>query len=43
MKIIGVGCGPGMLTEQAIREISRARIIFGSHRSIEPLTITHPV
>ncbi len=35
MKIIGVGCGPGMLTDQAIREISRARIIFGSHRSIE--------
>jgi cobalt-precorrin-7 (C5)-methyltransferase len=35
MKIIGVGCGPGMLTEQAIREISRARIIFGSYRSIE--------
>jgi cobalt-precorrin-7 (C5)-methyltransferase len=35
MKIIGVGCGPGMLTEQAIREISRARIIFGSHRSID--------
>jgi cobalt-precorrin-7 (C5)-methyltransferase len=35
MKIIGVGCGPGMLTEEAIREISRARIIFGSHRSIE--------
>ena len=35
MKIIGVGCGPGMLTEQAIREISRAKIIFGSDRSIE--------
>jgi cobalt-precorrin-7 (C5)-methyltransferase len=35
MKIIGVGCGPGMLTELAIREISRAKIIFGSHRSIE--------
>jgi cobalt-precorrin-7 (C5)-methyltransferase len=35
MKIVGVGCGPGMLTEQAIREISRAKIIFGSHRSIE--------
>ena len=35
MKIIGVGCGPGMLTEQAIREISRAKTIFGSHRSIE--------
>jgi precorrin-6B methylase 1 len=30
MKIIGVGCGPGMLTEQAIREISRATIIYGS-------------
>lgn len=35
MKIIGVGCGPDMLTEQAIREISRAKIIFGSHRAIE--------
>jgi cobalt-precorrin-7 (C5)-methyltransferase len=34
MKIIGVGCGPGMLTEQAIREISRAKTIFGSHRAI---------
>ncbi len=35
MKIIGVGCGPGMLTEQAIREISRATIIYGSDRAIE--------
>jgi cobalt-precorrin-7 (C5)-methyltransferase len=35
MKIIGVGCGPGMLTEQAIREISRAVTIYGSHRAIE--------
>jgi cobalt-precorrin-7 (C5)-methyltransferase len=35
MKIIGVGCGPGMLTEQAIREISRAATIYGSHRAIE--------
>jgi cobalt-precorrin-7 (C5)-methyltransferase len=35
MKIIGVGCGPGMLTEQAIREISRAKILYGSDRSIE--------
>ena len=34
MKIIGVGCGPGMLTEQAIREISRATIIYGSDRAI---------
>jgi cobalt-precorrin-7 (C5)-methyltransferase len=35
MKIIGVGCGPGMLTEQAIREISRAATIYGSQRAIE--------
>jgi cobalt-precorrin-7 (C5)-methyltransferase len=35
MKIIGVGCGPGMLTEQAIREISRATIIYGSDRAID--------
>lgn len=35
MKVIGVGCGPGMLTEQAIREISRASIIYGSDRAIE--------
>ncbi len=41
MKIIGVGCGPGMLTEQAIREISRAKIIFGSQRSIELVTVTY--
>lgn len=35
MKIIGVGCGPGMLTEQAIHEISRAEIIYGSDRAID--------
>ena len=35
MKIIGVGCGPDMLTEQAIREISRASLIYGSDRAIE--------
>jgi cobalt-precorrin-7 (C5)-methyltransferase len=35
MKIIGVGCGPGMLTEQAIREISRAAVIYGSDRAID--------
>jgi cobalt-precorrin-7 (C5)-methyltransferase len=35
MKIIGVGCGPGMLTEQAIREISRASVIYGSDRAID--------
>ncbi len=35
MKIVGVGCGPEMLTEQAIREISRASIIYGSDRAID--------
>ena len=35
MKIVGVGCGPGMLTEQAIREISRASLIYGSDRAID--------
>jgi cobalt-precorrin-7 (C5)-methyltransferase len=35
MKIIGVGCGPGMLTEKAIREISKAEIIYGSDRAID--------
>jgi len=35
MKIVGVGCGPGMLTEQAIREISRATRIYGSDRAID--------
>jgi cobalt-precorrin-7 (C5)-methyltransferase len=35
MKIVGVGCGPGMLTEHAIREISQAEIIYGSDRAID--------
>jgi cobalt-precorrin-7 (C5)-methyltransferase len=35
MKIIGVGCGPGLLTEQAIRELRRARSAYGSDRAIE--------
>ena len=34
MKVVGVGCGPGMLTEQAIRVISSATILFGSKRAI---------
>ncbi|HNQ25139.1 MAG TPA: cobalt-precorrin-7 (C(5))-methyltransferase [Methanoregulaceae archaeon] len=34
MKVVGVGCGPGMLTEQAISAISDATIIFGSKRAI---------
>jgi cobalt-precorrin-7 (C5)-methyltransferase len=35
MKIIGVGCGPGLLTEQAIKELRAARNVYGSDRSIE--------
>ena len=35
MIIIGVGCGPGMLTEEAIRAISIATAIYGSDRAIE--------
>ena len=34
MKIIGVGCGPGLLTEQAIRELEQARSVYGSDRAI---------
>ncbi|HPM61026.1 MAG TPA: cobalt-precorrin-7 (C(5))-methyltransferase, partial [Methanoregulaceae archaeon] len=33
-KVVGVGCGPGMLTEQAVKAISDAAIIFGSKRAI---------
>lgn len=35
MKIVGVGCGPGMLTEEAIRAIESAALIYGSDRAIE--------
>jgi len=35
MKIVGVGCGPGMLTEEAIRVIVSATSIYGSDRAIE--------
>ncbi len=35
MKIIGVGCGPGLLTEQAIRELRVSRNVYGSERAIE--------
>jgi cobalt-precorrin-7 (C5)-methyltransferase len=35
MKIIGVGCGPGLLTEQAIKELKAARSAYGSERAIE--------
>ncbi|MDD3137133.1 MAG: cobalt-precorrin-7 (C(5))-methyltransferase [Methanoregula sp.] len=35
MKIVGVGCGPGMLTGEAIRVIESAHAIYGSERAIE--------
>jgi cobalt-precorrin-7 (C5)-methyltransferase len=35
MIVIGVGCGPGMMTEQAIRELAKARTVYGSRRSLE--------
>lgn len=42
MKIIGVGCGPGLLTEQAIRELKKARFAYGSDRAIELARIYLP-
>jgi cobalt-precorrin-7 (C5)-methyltransferase len=35
MKIVGVGCGPGLLTEEAIYVIQSATLIYGSDRAIE--------
>ncbi|WP_048150972.1 cobalt-precorrin-7 (C(5))-methyltransferase [Methanolacinia paynteri] len=35
MKIVGVGCGPGMLTEEAISAIESADLIYGSERALE--------
>ena len=35
MIIVGVGAGPGMLTEEAMKAISEARMIYGSDRAVE--------
>jgi len=35
MKIVGVGAGPNLLTQEAIAAIESAQIIFGSKRAIE--------
>jgi cobalt-precorrin-7 (C5)-methyltransferase len=35
MKVVGVGCGPGMLTEEAVRAITGATLVMGSKRAIE--------
>ena len=34
MKIVGVGCGPGMLTAEAARTLRGAALIYGSARAI---------
>jgi len=39
MKIVGVGCGPGLLTEEALHVIRSATLIYGSDRAI---AICHP-
>jgi len=35
MKVVGVGCGDGMLTEEAVAVLQGARLIYGSSRAIE--------
>ncbi|HMK15524.1 MAG TPA: cobalt-precorrin-7 (C(5))-methyltransferase [Methanomicrobiales archaeon] len=35
MKVVGVGCAPGLLTEEAIRALRRAGKVYGSRRAIE--------
>jgi cobalt-precorrin-7 (C5)-methyltransferase len=35
MKVVGTGCGPGLLTEEAIRAISGAGLIMGSKRALD--------
>jgi cobalt-precorrin-7 (C5)-methyltransferase len=34
MIVVGVGCGPGMLTQEAVAEIGKAKSVFGSKRAI---------
>ncbi len=34
MLIVGVGCGPGMLTEEAIAALRTAQLVYGSKRAI---------
>jgi cobalt-precorrin-7 (C5)-methyltransferase len=35
MIVIGVGCGPGMMTEEARKGLAKARHVYGSKRSLE--------
>jgi hypothetical protein len=42
MRIVGVGCGPGMLTEEAIHALKDARRVYGSRRAIEIAGVPSP-
>lgn len=35
MKIIGVGCGPGMMTEAAVKAVRSGTLIVGSERALD--------
>ncbi|TAH59319.1 MAG: cobalt-precorrin-7 (C(5))-methyltransferase, partial [Methanosarcina mazei] len=35
MIVVGVGVGPGMLTEEGIRAIKKASAVYGAKRAIE--------
>lgn len=35
MIVVGVGCGPGMMTEEAIAKVSSARKVYGSWRALK--------
>jgi cobalt-precorrin-7 (C5)-methyltransferase len=35
MKVVGVGCGPGLITEEAAAVISAATLVMGSKRALE--------
>ncbi|MFA5311783.1 MAG: cobalt-precorrin-7 (C(5))-methyltransferase [Methanomassiliicoccales archaeon] len=35
MIVVGVGCGPGMLTEDAIVHIRMAKVVYGSERALD--------
>ncbi|MGZ4903216.1 MAG: cobalt-precorrin-7 (C(5))-methyltransferase [Halobacteriota archaeon] len=34
MKIVGIGAGPGMLTQEAVKAIEGARVVYGSPRAL---------
>ena len=35
MIVVGVGVGPGMLTEEGIRAIRNASVVYGAKRALE--------